>query len=74
MLLGEVPVAIVTPRNGVIDTLDLLAFCRSRLPEHKVPSRIVVYDELPKSGAGKIDKGALREALARGAAPLEVRG
>ena len=67
-LLGEVPIAVVTPRNGVIDGAELLEFCRARLPEHKVPSRIVVRDELPKSGAGKVDKNQLRAAI-----PLEVR-
>jgi acyl-CoA synthetase (AMP-forming)/AMP-acid ligase II len=71
-LLGEVPVAVVTPRAGVVDPLDVIAFCRSRLPEHKVPARIVVQDELPKSGAGKIDKRQLRNAICQ--EPLEVRG
>ena len=37
-----------------------------------MPSRIVVHDELPKSGAGKIDKGVLREALASVARPSSL--
>jgi len=68
-LLGEVPIAFVTPRNGQVDPHDVLAFCRTRLPDYKVPSRIIVQEELPKTGAGKIDKRALREALA--AAPAD---
>lgn len=72
-LLGEVPVAIVTARDGGVDTVDLLVFCRTRLPDYKVPARIVVRDELPKSGAGKIDKRHLRESL-REDVQLGVRG
>ena len=71
-LMGEVPVAIVTSRNGTVDVADVLAFCRGRLPDYKVPARIVVRDELPKSGAGKIDKRQLRESL--NDVPLGVRG
>jgi long-chain acyl-CoA synthetase len=62
-LLGEVPVAVVTPRNGEVDIPGLLALCRSRLADYKVPARIVVRDDLPKSGAGKIDKRQLRDSL-----------
>jgi acyl-coenzyme A synthetase/AMP-(fatty) acid ligase len=62
-LLGEVPVAFVTPRNGMLDAAEVLAFCRRRLPEHKVPVRVLVRAELPKSGAGKIEKQVLRQFL-----------
>jgi acyl-CoA synthetase (AMP-forming)/AMP-acid ligase II len=62
-LLGEVPVAFVAVRDGEsTDTCALEAFCQSRLPSHKVPAKYVIRAELPKlGGAGKIDKGALRE-------------
>jgi acyl-CoA synthetase (AMP-forming)/AMP-acid ligase II len=72
-LLGEVPVAVVTPRNGTIDVQDVLAFCRKQLADYKVPVRIVVREDLPKSGAGKIDKRAVRESLTPEFG-LEVRG
>ncbi len=35
--------------------------CRTRLPRHMVPARIVELAELPLSGAGKIDQGRLPE-------------
>jgi acyl-CoA synthetase (AMP-forming)/AMP-acid ligase II len=73
-LLGEVPVAFVTSRNGQIDTAEIVAFCRSLLPDHKVPARIVVRDELPKSGAGKIDKRRLRASLSVEPVTVESRG
>ena len=60
-LLGEVPVAFVAARDGgALDPAEVLGFCRRHLPDHKVPTRVVVCAELPKSGAGKIDKAALK--------------
>jgi acyl-CoA synthetase (AMP-forming)/AMP-acid ligase II len=65
-LMGEVPVAFVS-LTGELSADDatkeaLLAFCRSRLPGHKVPARILFRRELPKLGAvGKIDKARLRD-------------
>jgi long-chain acyl-CoA synthetase len=62
-LMGEVPVAFVSLRDGGgADGESLQAFCRSRLPVHKVPSQFVIWPELPKlGGVGKIDKAQLRE-------------
>ena len=60
--LGEVVVAYVAPRPGVaIDEAELLAHCKSMLAPYKVPSRIVIRDELPKNSVGKIIKAPLRE-------------
>jgi acyl-CoA synthetase (AMP-forming)/AMP-acid ligase II len=65
-LLGEVPMAFTVPReDAAIDEAELLAFCRRRLPDYKVPARIVTTTDLPRSEAGKIDKHALRLAAAR---------
>ena len=64
-ILGEVPVAFITQRDKcTIDPEDLTLFCRQRLPEYKVPSRILVIDDLPRTEAGKIDKNVLRRAVA----------
>lgn len=60
-LLGEVPIAHVVLREvGIVAAPDLIAFCRQRLAEHKVPVQIVFHDQLPKSSSGKIDKRALQ--------------
>jgi amino acid adenylation domain-containing protein len=64
-LLGEAPLAYITPRDGVqvLDIEELQAFCRSRLPSHKVPVQFVICADLPKlPGVGKIDKQALKSA------------
>jgi long-chain acyl-CoA synthetase len=61
-ILGEVPVAFTTARNHcTIQPEDLILFCRQRLPDYKVPSRIIVIDDLPRTEAGKIDKAVLRQ-------------
>lgn len=57
---GEVGRAVVVPR-GDLDPGDLLAFCAGRLARYKVPKSVVLVAELPRTGAGKIDKPALRK-------------
>lgn len=39
---------------------ELLSWCGERLARHKVPSRIVLMDELPRSPVGKVLEGTLR--------------
>jgi fatty-acyl-CoA synthase len=63
---GEVPVAYVTARGTEpIDPEALRAFVGGRLARFKVPKRIEVVDELPKTGTGKIQKFVLRERARR---------
>ena len=49
-----------TSRGLQIDADELIAFARERLARFKVPKRIVVLEELPKTGTGKIQKFELR--------------
>ena len=59
-LWGEVGVAYVLARAPVsADTL--LAHCRQRLANYKVPKRLYVVDALPLLPIGKVDKVALRQ-------------
>jgi fatty-acyl-CoA synthase len=61
---GEVPVAFVTAAGGQTpEEGELQAFARERLARFKVPKRIEVVDELPKTGTGKIQKFLLRERV-----------
>ena len=60
--------AYVVPRTGAHPQPDeLRAHVRSRLSGHKVPHEIVVIDELPRTGSGKVDRRALKEAVSAGA-------
>ncbi len=60
---GEVGVAFVVLRGGAadVDEAALRAFVRAQLASYKVPKAFVITPELPKTGAGKIDKRMLAE-------------
>ena len=61
---GEVPVAVVTLRDGQIVTAqELIDFCRERISHFKVPKH-VIFSSLPKTGTGKIQKHLLRSQVA----------
>ncbi|MDX5402330.1 MAG: AMP-binding protein [Rhodobacterales bacterium] len=62
---GEVPCAFVELKDGVTgDAAALIAFARERLAGFKTP-KAVVFQELPKTSTGKIQKFELR-AIAKG--------
>jgi acyl-CoA synthetase (AMP-forming)/AMP-acid ligase II len=61
-VLGEAPAAFVSAREGwTARPEEIIEFCRQRLAEYKIPVRVTVLTELPKSPAGKVDKGPLRK-------------
>jgi acyl-CoA synthetase (AMP-forming)/AMP-acid ligase II len=61
--LGQrVVAAVVLRAGGSADAESLRAFCRERLAGYKVPRRIEMRAELPRTSSGKI----LRRALAAG--------
>jgi acyl-CoA synthetase (AMP-forming)/AMP-acid ligase II len=59
--LGEVGKAFVVPRTGAdIDGDELIAWCRERLANYKVPRFVEVVEALPKNATGKVTKNVLR--------------
>ncbi len=67
---GEVPCAFIELREGSQVTADeLREFCRSRMAHFKVPKKFI-FEPLPKTSTGKIQKFILRER-ARSAAAIE---
>ncbi|MDA5095128.1 AMP-binding protein [Aliiroseovarius sp. KMU-50] len=59
---GEVPCAFVELRSGAQTSADeIIAFCRGHLAGFKAP-KAVVFQNLPKTSTGKIQKFQLREA------------
>ncbi len=59
---GEIPCAFVELKEGAeADEAGLIAFARERLAGFKTPKR-VIFQELPKTSTGKIQKFQLREA------------
>lgn len=68
--LGEVGAAYVVLRAGATTPPDeLVAWCRAEVANFKVPRHLEIVDELPLSGAGKVDKLVLRARAAQVAAP-----
>ena len=59
--LGEVGQAFLVTRPGhVLAEADVLAFCRERLANYKVPRRVVFCGALPRNASGKVLKRVLR--------------
>jgi len=65
---GETGVAVVVLEAGKSATAEeLLAFLKDKLARYKQPRRVFFWDELPKSGYGKVQKHLIRQELhARG--------
>jgi len=60
--LGEVGTAYLVTRPGhVLAEADVLAFCRERLANYKVPRRVEFRDALPRTPSGKVLKRDLKE-------------
>ena len=58
---GETPCAFVELKPGKTATADeLIAYCRQHVAHYKAP-RHVVFEELPKTSTGKVQKYVLRE-------------
>jgi long-chain acyl-CoA synthetase len=59
-LLGQAVHGHVSAQSGVtLDAAQLRIFCADRLEDYKVPRRITVHDELPRTSNSKIDRAAL---------------
>ncbi|MGP3966715.1 acyl-CoA synthetase [Streptomyces sp. 6N223] len=59
---GEVPRAVVVPREGVdLDPAAVLASLAGRLARYKIPKSVIIVDELPRTASGKLLKPRVRE-------------
>ncbi|KAB1069883.1 acyl-CoA synthetase [Methylobacterium planeticum] len=70
---GEVGVAVCVLKSGAaLNERDLLSWLESKVSRYKLPKRVFIWDELPKSGYGKVTKKAIRTELeARGCLPVD---
>ncbi|MDQ1396714.1 MAG: long-chain acyl-CoA synthetase, partial [Acidimicrobiaceae bacterium] len=58
---GEVPVSAVRLRAGASTSeAALVAFGRERLADYKSPRRVLIVDQLPRTGTEKVQKSELR--------------
>lgn len=57
--LGEIPHAFVVPNGKAPSADELIAFCRDRLAHFKCIRAVTFLDALPRSEAGKVQRGQL---------------
>jgi len=63
---GEIGVAVCVAKPGAqLDEAALLDWMGDKIARYKLPRRVFFWDELPKSGYGKVPKALVREALQR---------
>ncbi|MDP3616329.1 MAG: long-chain fatty acid--CoA ligase [Rhodoferax sp.] len=62
---GErVAVAVVLKAGVTLSAEDIIAYCREHIAAYKVPAKVDIVSELPKSASGKILKRVLRQQSA----------
>jgi acyl-CoA synthetase (AMP-forming)/AMP-acid ligase II len=63
--LGEdVAVAIVLQKNASVTEKEIREYAFSQMADHKVPSQVLIVDEIPKGPTGKLQRIGLAEKLA----------
>jgi long-chain acyl-CoA synthetase len=63
---GEVVLGFVVPRDRAeLTEADLINGCRDALASYKVPARIFIAAELPRTSTGKLSRRTLRELAMR---------
>jgi acyl-CoA synthetase (AMP-forming)/AMP-acid ligase II len=63
----EVAAAIVLKEGEPVTEAAILAFCKERLADFKMPKKLYMVDTIPRTATGKIQRGAVAKALAGGA-------
>ena len=63
--LEEVVACVVPVPGQPVDAGGLIAFCREGLATFKRPRQVLALDALPKTATGKIQRGVVREMVAR---------
>jgi HIP---CoA ligase len=72
--LGEVGRAFVIPRPGeTVTEAEIIAYCRERLANFKVPRSVRIVTTLPRNASGKVLKFELRREAAEEAANPQLR-
>ncbi len=57
---GEIPCAFIVTKAGLdVSAADLTAFCRTHMAHFKIP-KLFIFEALPKTATGKIQKNQLR--------------
>jgi acyl-CoA synthetase (AMP-forming)/AMP-acid ligase II len=70
---GEAVVAVVSGDSNLTDS-HILEWCQSALSRHKIPKRVLIVDELPKTGHGKVSRRVVRDHFFAGAGAINGAG
>lgn len=63
---GESVVAVMSCLDGKVPTIDeVRLFAQDYLARYKLPKKLVITGTVPRNGAGKLDKAAVRELVNR---------
>ena len=62
---GELVVAVIVSKNKELSLEDIRNHCRDHLTRYKLPKRLELVDEVPKTNVGKILRRKLREQYIR---------
>ncbi|HDT14807.1 MAG TPA: fatty acid--CoA ligase, partial [Firmicutes bacterium] len=61
---GEAPVGVIKLKEGAaVSESDLKKFCRQHLANFKVPHKFEFWDELPRTGTGKVLKREIKRMI-----------
>ena len=64
--LSEVAVAFVRLKPGQnVTEQEVAEYCRGKIASYKIPRRVLLVDEFPMTGSGKVQKVKLREEARR---------
>jgi acyl-CoA synthetase (AMP-forming)/AMP-acid ligase II len=59
---GEAVKAVVELKSGrSVTAAEIIALCKDGLSAYKAPKTVEIWDELPRSGVGKVLKRKIRE-------------
>jgi long-chain acyl-CoA synthetase len=60
---GESVVACIVRKDASLTEQAIMDYCHEHLAKYKCPTKVVVYDELPKNTTGKVMRRILREQM-----------
>ena len=61
---GEAVCAVVSVSEGSPSLEEIREFASASIARYKLPTRLLVWDEVPRNGAGKLDKPTIRTRVA----------
>jgi fatty-acyl-CoA synthase len=60
---GQTPIAFISLRDTSVSTESIMDFCRKEMASYKLPTKIIIVDELPRNVSGKVLRRELREQV-----------